>query len=287
MIMNHFTISLGLLAGLLQFLVAAFALRLICLFGLARVGRSLCGVFVLMALLQPVQAFAPFNLFGLMIYAVISLLLFASLVHLLLKERVCKEIDERRRCAELEADVEKKSAYLLKAIEQLHAEMDERKLMVAETGCLNPAKPGLFDSFSNMIQAIPATAIVKTLIQESYLLEVNLACHRQLSASEAGSILIFSHFVGVCGRGAHLPPPVTLPPAQVAFYRRTVERLILAGELPPAARPEFEKSFIVPAQESDARKVLRPRSSQPAMAGKRDWFGLNAGQIQPGRSVAA
>jgi hypothetical protein len=295
MFMNHLTISLGFFAGMLQFVVAVYALRLNCLFGTARVGWSLFCAFSLLALLHLVQSFTPFNPAASsggikveMMDALVSLLLFVNLVHLetLLKERLRTEIKERQMRAELELDVKKKSAYLLKAIEQLQAEMDERKRLEAEMGSLNPAPPGLFDSFSNMIQKIPATAIVRTLTRESYMLEVDLACHRPLSAAEAGSILIFSHFVGTCGRGAHLPSPVTLPPAQVAFYRRTVRRLVQAGELPAATMQEFEKTFTVPDREPDDLKAILPRLNPPPAAGKRDWFGLNAGQIQPGRVVA-
>ena len=293
--MNHLTISLGFFTGLLQLIVAAYALRLNWLFGTARVGWSLCGAFSLMAFLHWVQSLPPLNpgagagIKVELIYACIALLLFVSLMHLetTLKEKMLAELKGRQIRAELESDVEKKSTYLMKAIEQLQAEMEERKRMEAEVECLNLFKPGLFDCFAAMIKEIPATAIARTLARESYMLEVDLACQRPISTSEAGSILTFAHFVGTCGQGKSTLAAVTLPPTQVAFYQRTVERLIQAGELPPAARSEFEKTFTASVQKPDNRQKLLPRLNRPADAGNPDWFSMNAGRIPTDRVATA
>jgi DNA repair exonuclease SbcCD ATPase subunit len=49
-----------------------------------------------------------------------------------LKERMRAEREERRMRSELESEVQKKTAYLTRAIEELQAEIDERKRMEAE-----------------------------------------------------------------------------------------------------------------------------------------------------------
>ena len=67
-------------------------------------------------------------------YALISLLLLTGMAHIeaLFKERLRLEQEEVRLRAGLEAEVEKKTAHLMRAIEVLQAEIDERKRMEAE-----------------------------------------------------------------------------------------------------------------------------------------------------------
>jgi hypothetical protein len=265
--MNTILTSMGLIAGTLQLIVAAYALRLNRRFGTARVGWSLFGAFSLMALLHLVQAATPFNAgegSGIKVevmYSLIALLLFVSMVHLetLLKERMDTEMKERQMRAELEAEVKRKTAYLMRANEQLQAEMDERKRMDAEVECLDFIRPRLFDCFADMIAEIPATAIIRVLARESYMLEVDLANQRPLLPVEVGSILIFSRFVGAVGQGARLSAAVVLPPAHVAFYQRTVGRLIEAGELSPTAMDEFERVFAEQTNEWHGGQVLVPK----------------------------
>jgi DNA repair exonuclease SbcCD ATPase subunit len=131
---------ISLVAGLLQFGVAGYSLRLNRLFGTARVGWSLFWAFFLMALLHLTQTAMP-GVAGAQLggkvdvmYALISLLLLTSMVHLetVLKERARVEREERRMRAELESEVKKKTAYLMRAIEELQAEIDARKRAEAE-----------------------------------------------------------------------------------------------------------------------------------------------------------
>jgi hypothetical protein len=132
--------SIGYVTGLLQFGVAAYALRLNRLFGTARVGWSLFWAFFLLALLHAVQSLFPalggaeLDMKVDVMYALVSLLLLTSLVHLetVLKERARVEREEQRMRAELELEVKKKTAHLTRAIEELQAEIDGRKQAEAE-----------------------------------------------------------------------------------------------------------------------------------------------------------
>ena len=129
-----------LIAGLLQFIVAGFALRLNRLFGSARVGWSLFWAFLLLALLhlsQNVISFNAANQSGIEVsvtYALISLLLLTGMVHLetVLKERIKLEQKEHEMRNELELEVKKQTTYLTRAIEELQAEIDARKRMETE-----------------------------------------------------------------------------------------------------------------------------------------------------------
>ena len=131
---------MGFVTGLLQFVVAGYALRLNRIFGTARVGWSLFWAFALLALLHLFQSIPSFNSgapLGVEIevmYSLISLLLLTGMVHLetLLNERLRMEREEKRLRSELESEIKKKTAYLSRAIEELQSEIDGRKRMEAE-----------------------------------------------------------------------------------------------------------------------------------------------------------
>lgn len=123
------------IALLFQLSVAIYAMRLTRLFGTKRVGWSLFWAFLLLAVLHGFQAASEFRssvMFEFkieMVYALVSLLLLIGLVHLnsMLKQRLWIEDEERRMRSELEAEVQKKTAHLTRAIEELHLEIDERR----------------------------------------------------------------------------------------------------------------------------------------------------------------
>jgi phosphoglycerate-specific signal transduction histidine kinase len=131
---------MGLIASVLQFIVAGYALRLNRIFGTARVGWSLFWAFALLALLhlfQSVELFsagAPLGVEVEVMYALISLLMLTGMVHIetLLKERLQLEREEQRLRAELESEIRKKTAHLTRAIEELQMEIDGRKRMEVE-----------------------------------------------------------------------------------------------------------------------------------------------------------
>jgi hypothetical protein len=131
---------MGFVAGVLQFIVAGYALRLNRLFGTRRVGWSLFWAFSLLALLhllQSVMSGGSGPEYGVKVdvmNTLISLLLLIGMVHLeaLLKERVRVETEQRRMHNELEAEVRKQTAFLTRALEELQAEIDERKRVETE-----------------------------------------------------------------------------------------------------------------------------------------------------------
>jgi hypothetical protein len=139
----NFTTVMGFVAGALQFIVAAYALRLNRLFGTTRVGWSLFWAFLLLALLHLMQSVMKGGFGGVsaenvvkvdVMNALISMLLLIGMVHLeaLLKERKRAEREEQRMRVELQEEVKKKTSYLMRAIEQLQAEMEERKRVEGE-----------------------------------------------------------------------------------------------------------------------------------------------------------
>jgi hypothetical protein len=258
-------------AGILQLLVAAYALRLNRAFEMARVGWPLFCAFGLLALLHFVQAAATYfpgattGRLGEAILLLVPLLLFAGMMHLetLLHKRTLQEQAENRRRAELELEVKKKTGYLMRAIEGLDSEMAERKRMEAMIPGLEKNQPGLFDCFADMIANIPVQAIRRVLAEESYMLGLDLAQQRPLLPTEVGSILVFAQFVSAGGKCPHsLQISMELPPAQVAFYRKTVRRLIDYGELPRLAADEFEQLF--------GTGTAKPKASQPLLPQMRE-----------------
>lgn len=124
-------------AGLLQFIVAGYALRLNRLFGTARIGWSLFWAFLLLALLHLVQSIAPLPAADeieiqneiAVTHALVSLLLLTGLVHLenVLKERVRLEQKELRLRAELELEVQRKTECLTRAVDDLQVKIDEHR----------------------------------------------------------------------------------------------------------------------------------------------------------------
>jgi C4-dicarboxylate-specific signal transduction histidine kinase len=131
---------MGFTAGVLQFIVAGYALRLNRLFGTTRVGWSLFGAFSLLAILHLVQSLTPSTAgaeFGVkieVIYSLISLMLLTGMTHIesLLKERMRMEQMEKNLRAELESQVKEKTAHLTKAVEELQLEIEQRKRMESE-----------------------------------------------------------------------------------------------------------------------------------------------------------
>jgi hypothetical protein len=259
-------------AGLMQLLVAVYALRLNRAFGMARVGWWLFFAFGLLALLHFVQAAVvpvPGAAVGLIVassFLMVPLLLFIGMIHLemLLQKRANQEQLESGRRMELELEVRKKDGYLLRALAGLDSEMTERKRMEAKVACLDTIQPRLFDSFAEMIANIPAQSIKRVIAQESFMLGLDLARQRPLLPAEVGSILVFAHFIGAGGKCPHsVLVSIDLPPAHVDFFRRTVVRLIDAGELPNVAREEFEKIFArADANQQASQNFLAPVKAQ-------------------------
>jgi hypothetical protein len=123
----------------MQFGVAGFALRLNRKYGTARVGWSLFGAFVLLALLRVMESSETLSSSTSMalkingVYGLISFLMLLGLVHLegVLKERLRVERLEQKMRADLEAEVKLKTQHLTRAIDELMQQMEETKRMSA------------------------------------------------------------------------------------------------------------------------------------------------------------
>lgn len=159
---------MNLVAGGLQFVVAVYALRLNRIFGPVRVGWSLFSAFALLALLRLFQSVPAFHAEAqsattlAVLYSLIALLLLTGLAHLeaLLKERLRLEQEEIRLRRGLEAEVQKKTNYLTRAIEELQAEMDERKRMELE---VEKSNTELFFASRQVKVAERATSVLHTM----------------------------------------------------------------------------------------------------------------------------
>ncbi len=125
----------NIVAGVLQFAVAVYALRLTHVYGAVKVGWSLFCAFTLLALVHVAQFFMPSLEEGIasvptieVMYAMVAMLLLLGMVHMesLLKERLRIAQQQEQMRAELENEVKKKTAYLTRAIEELQAEIDRR-----------------------------------------------------------------------------------------------------------------------------------------------------------------
>ena len=97
-----------------------------------------------------------------------------------------------------------------------------------------------------MIDTVPAGAIVAVAERQRQALADDLASGRTGLDDEARSILSFCRFLKAAQAGAEISP-IGLPMDDTAFYRKTTERLVAAGELPPNARNQFDQIFTVPA----------------------------------------
>ncbi len=135
------------IAGLLQLCVAAYAIRLNRLYGMARVGWSLFAALALLAVLHLTQAVTqPQVTVGIkldfeVVYALISLLLLTGMVHLhavlrqqehARQEQARREELEAQLRSRLEQEVEKKTAHLKRAIDDLQLEIEMRKKAEAQ-----------------------------------------------------------------------------------------------------------------------------------------------------------
>ena len=97
----------------------------------------------------------------------------------------------------------------------------------------------LFETFCEMVDRLPPKAVLKAAARERLMLDEDLAFGRIVSSEDTALILNFCRFLeGVALHGLVLPR--TMPMEHWTFYRRTVERLVAAGELPHQVQEEFE-----------------------------------------------
>ena len=101
-----------------------------------------------------------------------------------------------------------------------------------------------FASFAEMIGNLPAKGILKAATVERLMLEDDLAHKRTPPSDEAGvhSIVNFCRFLEAAKLNLEFFP-VAVSVVHFAFYRKTVAKLIEAGELPGRAQAQFEATF--------------------------------------------
>jgi hypothetical protein len=104
-------------------------------------------------------------------------------------------------------------------------------------------KPHLFEAFARMIESLPANGILLVAELQEQMIEDDWSQKRVLPVEDAVSILNFCRFLqAVAGNGGIFP--TVLPFQHLPFYRKTVKRLMEAGELPLNADQQFEKTFL-------------------------------------------
>jgi hypothetical protein len=103
----------------------------------------------------------------------------------------------------------------------------------------------LFNHLADTLENLPARAILKTLELESKMLKDDLLNDRPVPVGEAQSVVDFYDFIRSVKEG--LPTKKLISANHnhhQAFFRKTIERLIAAKELPFAALRQFEESIV-------------------------------------------
>ena len=107
----------------------------------------------------------------------------------------------------------------------------------------------LFKSFSKMINDMPPRGVIPALELQCQMLTDDLAQKRLPHTEETHSILSYQRFLKATRAGNRMSPTV-LSAAGTAFFRKTTERLVEAGELPSDARDRFDAAFSIPLLDS-------------------------------------
>jgi hypothetical protein len=112
---------------------------------------------------------------------------------------------------------------------------------------------GLFESFCEMLESIPIKAVLRAADAQRRMVEDDLEKKRTEADENVVSVLGFCNFLTLAVRGIYASIPF-LPVEHYAGYRKIVQRLIEAGELPPEIKAHFDRVF-------SARHTLNPRAS--------------------------
>jgi C4-dicarboxylate-specific signal transduction histidine kinase len=237
---------MSLIAGVMQFGVACYALRLNRLFGSSRVGWSLFVAFAAMALLRLVLSLDLFRgvIVGVgveVVYVLTSILLLTGMAHLetLLKERRRVESLEHNAQARLESQVREQTSELLKANEELQrtadslkAEIDQRKemqsqnekthrelLKVSRAAGMSEVATGVLHNVGNVLNSINISAsIVAEHLNEFNI--INIARAANLMREHADDI---GEFMANDPKGKQLPDYL----AKLATHLSTEQTLLV------------------------------------------------------------
>lgn len=248
---------MSLAAGLLQFAVACFALRLNRIFGAARVGWALFVAFSTMALLRLLMSLDLFRgavegAGAEVVYALISVLLLIGMVHLevlfkkrrvhlaaLLKKRRRMQDAEQKAQSKLESQVREQTAELIKANEELQetaatlkaeiaqreraqAEMDKTHkelLKVSRAAGMSEVATGVLHNVGNVLNSVNISAsIVAEHLNEFNI--VNIARAANLMREHAGDM---GNFMTNDPKGKQLPDYL----AQLATHLSAEQSLLV------------------------------------------------------------
>jgi len=224
----NFSNVMTLVAGVLQFAVACYALRLNRLYGAPRVGWSLFAAFAAMALLRLLLSLDLFRTVieggrGEIVYVLTSILLLTGMVHLesLLRERRRAEEVEQKSQARLESQVREQTAELVRANESLQekaatlkAEIARREraqsekekthqelLKVSRAAGMSEVATGVLHNVGNVLNSINISAsIVAEHLNEFNI--ANIARVADLMNEHAGDI---GNFMANDPKGRQLP----------------------------------------------------------------------------------
>jgi hypothetical protein len=103
--------------------------------------------------------------------------------------------------------------------------------------------PRLFEPFRQMLQQLPAGAILKAAEAERVMIQEDIIHQRIAPDDEALSVFEFCRFLEAATKGVEFSIPAW-PIEHWAFYRSIVHRLIEFGELPPRMQEAFDRALL-------------------------------------------
>ena len=104
----------------------------------------------------------------------------------------------------------------------------------------------MFESFCELLESIPIKAVLRAVDAERKMVENDLVTKRTEMDEYVASILGFCNFLTLAVSGIYACAPA-LPFEHCAFYRRIIQELVDAGELPFEITRYVEKLFCATA----------------------------------------
>jgi hypothetical protein len=101
----------------------------------------------------------------------------------------------------------------------------------------------LFERFIAMIDTVPAKGVLRAVELEGQMLQNGLALKRTVPHEDERSILAFYNFLKSAADGICVAP-IPLPIEHIVFYKKTLERLIEAEQLPYEAKEQFHETIL-------------------------------------------
>jgi hypothetical protein len=104
-------------------------------------------------------------------------------------------------------------------------------------------KRPIFDSFSEMVNGLPASVLLKAIKLQHRMFEEDLLYKRVPESPEVDSVLNFCQFITAVSNQDDFCPVIRLSLEHFAFYRGIVIRLIEADKIPVEAKAQFDLAF--------------------------------------------